>query len=353
MALALLLVGGMASALGWYGGQVLRPHGVWVGEGQVAVVDVQRALQAHPRWPELAFWQVQAEEERAQEVQAAAVQGAELRAEESAQRVQGTAQQELYLLREQGRLALEQLREQLQEELADHEARLWSRVQAQVEARRQEMEVELEQEASLRRGQLKEELKRYQEEINRSAAVQLLNLQLRLSLADLKEQERERLQKEVEALQQHLQKKVEEKERALEEEYTSWLKEQSEAREKDLQSYAARLQARARGELEREREQLEAELKEEEERQKVVWSRIASAPVEVPLSGLASGQVNSTSLSRRVAALEAELRADVKAAAAQTAQRRKLAYVFGSPVVTEGALDITGEVMGILAAEWQ
>ncbi|MDI3279754.1 MAG: hypothetical protein QJR13_00070 [Bacillota bacterium] len=351
MAPALLLVAGAASALGWYGGQALRLHAGQFAEGRVAVVEVSRALQAHPRWPELAFLRVQAEqEERAQEAHAAAVREAEARAEERARRVQEAAQQELSLLREQGRLGLEQWRQQLQVELASREAQLWSRVQAQVEARRQEMEVELEQEASLRRWQLKAELQKYQEEVNRAAAVQLLNLQLRLALADLQEQERERLQKEVEALRRQLQEKVEQKERALEEEYRSWWKEQSEAQEKDLRSYADRLQARAREELERERRRLEAELAEEEERREEVWGQAAPAPLAGPLYSPAPEQVGPAPWSRRAAALEAELRADVKAAAAQAARRRKLSCVLGSPVAARGALDITGEVMGILAA---
>ncbi|HHV63267.1 MAG TPA: hypothetical protein GXX51_11600 [Firmicutes bacterium] len=344
--------------------------GVWGRESRPrAFVDMTRALEGHPGWGKIRAIEREMEESKAkwqdyvdnsllteQDINAYYAR-VKARLEEEAREVE--KKRSASVQNEAAAMA-----KKIDRYKDDVRAAVDQKVQAQAEILRQQVEDDLYAE----QGRLNNEFDEFKKEIARGYYLPMLNLQLKLKLAQLKEVERKALEAELERLQSEMEGQIRSKDEELKKRYEQYANERWQQAEEQLEAFraeeakaAADMVARYGAELEREFESkvklVDEKLSKDAQNHREEIIREANAELQARQAELGSRLAAEEERFRRRydalreerAALEAEMRKEIETAARAIAAARGLDvhFIEGSQTGEGGPQDTgTGGVQG-------
>lgn len=284
----------MTILLSGCGGQQSSP----APKPEVGVINLQQAITEHPRYPELAALE---EQRLTQREQLAVKQERELTA----------------------------ARQQLQLDLSSLNTAAEQEFQAKLEGKHKTFQQQLETKAKTLEAELQTQLDDYSREVDLTYQQQSFALQVRLQTLDLKEQEREELQAELQKLQQQRQQE---------------LAAYREQLAKRMQNEMKQAEQTANEQFAKYRKQLEQEIKTETER------KVQTLQKQLSVKSATSDTVDLTkqlqTTEQAINNLHQEIMAAISQHAAAIAQQHGLHTVVVDPqVFTSAAYDITAEVI--------
>lgn len=324
---------------------------------QVAVVQMDEALAAHPRWGELRLLQEElALRQRLTQERTSGQEKLQNQREKVETTIHTFSLRSLEQLQDEEVLTTEELQTALQKAMVTREIEVWNRVKEKVDAEKARVENDLEQDLSLKRGQLAQERESFARELQRKYGVRILNLQVKLAALTLSEAEKKAIEEEIQRLKREADDQMARKEEALQQEYQRYLAQKQQEAESRLRQYALTLNQQAEEELKAEQRRLETKMKAEIENQRRQIQRAIrqveeamSFGVILPPEGSAREEKQELlPLQERILALEALIRQDVEAAAVKVARARNLRLVLVQGVAPGRAVNITQAVVEIL-----
>lgn len=273
---------------------------------QVGVINVDKAIQAHPKY---ADYQRLQREYNTLTAQAAAQK-------QSAQQAQAQAQENAM---PDG--AVQGLNEALGQEF-----------NTKVAAKQNEISTRLNQKADQVRRDLSGQFDAYTKEIDSTYQSEIFSLQLKLKTVQLSKEEMEALQKQLEQLQGERSAKLAAKDKELSAQLEAAMAPEKAAAEKELSAYAAEVNAAL---------QQQAAAKSAE-----IAARVQTAPLQSQASQGRSGLEQQAALkSQEIAVVQDFIIKDIQDKTAKIAAERGLEAVLGVYKVNITAVDITDAVI--------
>ncbi|NPV54402.1 MAG: hypothetical protein HPY71_12950 [Firmicutes bacterium] len=362
--------------------------GVWGRESRPpAFVDMKRALEEHPGWERVLAIEREMEESKAKwqdYVDNSLLTEQDINAYYA--RVKARLEEDARTIEERRSASIQSEAAAMTRRIGRYEddvrAEVDQKVKAQAEILRQQVEDDLYAE----QGRLNNEFDDFKKETVRGYYMPMLNIQFKLKLAQLKEGERKDLEAELERLQSEMEGLIKAKDEELKGRYEQYASERRRQAEEQLTTFeageikaAAERVARYRAELEQESEsrlkRMDEEMARDAKSHREEIIREANAELQARQAELGSRLAAEEEHFRRRydalreerAALEAEIRREIEAAARAIADARGLEVRFleaggrpegrleGQPgaqpggqqtdVTAAGALDITDEVI--------
>lgn len=276
---------------------------------QVGILNVDKAVQAHPKY---ADYQRLQKEYNTLTAQAAV----EKQAAAQGQAVDHAAMPEG---------ALQGLNEQLGQEF-----------NSKVAAKQQEISVRLNQKADQVRRDLSAQFDAYTKEIDETYQSQIFSLQLKLKTVQLSKEEMEALQKQLEQLQGERSAKLSVKEKELSGQLESLMAPEKAAAEKELSAYANELNAALQQQAAAKGAEIAARMQQ-------------AAPLQTPTAqGRTESEQKAALKSQEMKVLQDFIIKDIQDKTAKIAAERGLEAVLGTYKVNISAVDITDAVIAEL-----
>ena len=273
---------------------------------QIGIINVQKAVQSHPRYG--AYQELQK-------------QYSTLRAQAETQQYQSLQEQTTAPGSSDKALA------------GIHEA-LGQEFNAAMTAKEKELNTRLAQKAEQLNQSLSAEFESYGKEIDQTYQPQIFSLQLKLKTVQLPKEEADKLQKQLEALQAERGAKLSAKEQELTGKMDAQMGREKAAAGEELNTYAAQLNAQ----LEQQGAAKSSELA----------ARMQVQPSPAPSGPMAELQKKLILKEQEIGAMQDTIIKDIQDKAGKIAATRNLEVVLGEYSVNLQALDITDEVIGEL-----
>lgn len=269
------------------------------------IIDMQKATEAHPRYPEVAGLQRQLNTLIAQINQ----QQSSLRA--------GT-----------GALASVE-----SAAAAGMQKTLEREFQIRMTAKQEELNARLEKSAMQFRRTLMDEMKMFEEIVDQEIEPQLMNLQLKMRTLQLTQEEKAVLQQNFDKLQRERSERLRLREQELHGKLEAWLAPQKKTAEQELSAFA---------------QQLQLELAQKEAAQKEQFAARALPPLTAGNGNLPELQMQADRKQQEIAGLKEEILRDIRDKTAKVAISLQLDVVLANILVNSSAVDITGNVIAEL-----
>ena len=273
---------------------------------QIGIINVQKAVQNHPRYSAY---------------QALEKEFNTLRAQAETQQYQSAGDQGALSASSDKALA------------GIHEA-LGQEFNAAMTAKEKELNTRLAQKAEQLNRDLSAEFESYGKEIDQTYQPQIFSLQLKLKTVQLTKEEADKLQKQLEALQAERAAKLSAKEQELTGKMDAQMGREKAAAGEELNAYAAQLNAK----LEQQGAAKSSELA----------SRMQVQSSQAPSGPMAELQKKLMLKEQEIGAMQDAIIRDIQDKAGKIAAARNLEVVLGEYSVNIQAIDITDEVIGEL-----
>ncbi len=352
---------------------------------RVAVVDLDRIAQEHPRARELAELRRRiAQTEAALFVPLPPPPVALPSVRPVAQHIQQEAQRELASYAEELRAAyrkqLQALERQAKDELDRFSKQLQADAQEQLKARQQQAQEELQRKVEARQREVQTRVRAYEEQVAREYRLPLLNLRLKLETVQHADRaEYDRLLQEYERLQKERDAKIQAYAEAQQKDLQEFARSEEQRAREALEAYRKELEEQTRQQLREREAQLRAQLQEAaQEREREFQRRVRERQqaLEQAATSRARGVVQQAqeelqrlaqaaqrryqeeerlrqeqlrkeleALRAQQAGLEATILAEVRVEVAQVALEQGLDLVLVRTVSSQKATDITDEVL--------
>ena len=270
---------------------------------QVGIVNVQKTIQAHPRY---AAYQDLQKQYTTLAAQAESQQQAEKQEPAGPAGISDSA--------------LQGIHETLNQEF-----------NSKMTAKQEEINSRLSQKAEQISRDLSAEFESYGKEVDQTYQPQIFSLQLKLKTVQLTKEETEKLQKQLEALQTERTAKLAAKEKELGDKMNSAMTAEKSAAGKELDAYAAQLHAG----LEQQGAAKTAELA----------ARVQPLPVKETSPVQAGLEQKMGMKQQEIMAMENAIMKDIADKAGKIATARNLEAVLGQYIVNVSAVDITDDVI--------
>jgi len=338
---------------------------------RVAVVDLQRAARAHPRWPE-----VQALDRRIGEIQAelAAQQPPQvpLPRIDLSQELRAEAAREAAQLQLEYRKQLDQevaaLQEAAKRELAAYVATLRADQESRLRAKRAELEAQLKQAVQAKQQEIARDNEQFQLQTLEQYRLPLLNLRLKLETGAQDKQQSDRLNAQLQSLVKERDGKIAAHEKANQKAFQDFQEQQVQASNQELAAYqqqlaeegrtlvdqkAAEINARLRSQVASRQAELQAQLnarlqQDMKAREQVL---VAGARAEVARAreqALGALRARDAALRAQLQAVQAQrarllesIMADLRVEAAALAQQQGWDLILTQTIATVDATDVT------------
>ena len=269
------------------------------------IIDMQKAIEAHPKYQELFRLQKQ------------------LNA-----LVSQMDQQQSAMTRQAGKLADMEISAE-----AGIQQSLEREFQIRMAARQEEMNVRLaKSEQQFRRG-LADEMQAFEDEMDKEYEPQMMNLQLKMRALQLTNEEKASFQAEYERLVKERAVRLRLQDQKLQAKLEAWLGPQKRAADQELTAFA---------------QQLQIELDQKAKIQMKQFADHAKLPAAIADDKLPELQMQADRKQREIAGLREEILRDVRDKAAAVAISLQLDVVMANVLVNASGVDITGNVIAEL-----
>ncbi|MBP2639139.1 MAG: outer rane chaperone Skp (OmpH) [Firmicutes bacterium] len=269
------------------------------------IIDLQKATEAHPKYPEVAGLQKQLNT-----------------------LVFQINQRQSSMLRDTATLAsVESSAAAGLQKTLEHE------FQSRMAAKQEEINTRLEKSSLQFRRALIDEMKAFEEEVDRQIEPQLINIQLKMRTLQLTQEEKTALQQNFEKLQKERTDRLRLREQQLHAKLETWLAPQRRAADQELSAFA---------------QQLQLELAQKEAAQKDQFAARALPPFTAADGSLPELQMRADRKQQEIAGLKEEILRDVRDKTAKVAISMQLDVVLANILVNSSAIDITGNVIAEL-----
>jgi len=205
--------------------------------------------------------------------------------------------------------------------------------QSRMAAKQEEINTRLEKSSLQFRRALIDEMKAFEEEVDRQIEPQLINIQLKMRTLQLTQEEKTALQQNFEKLQKERTDRLRLREQQLHAKLETWLAPQRRAADQELSAFA---------------QQLQLELAQKEAAQKDQFAARALPPFTAADGSLPELQMRADRKQQEIAGLKEEILRDVRDKTAKVAISMQLDVVLANILVNSSAIDITGNVIAEL-----